>query len=137
VTSRTQFGRAGFTGAGVVVLAFLLALNAPHAHAKSSGAKVVVSEYRYDFGDVFAGQFMNHVFTIRNEGTVPLTLSDVVPATLKSSWDSPAVRPAIHGQVNFSSHFLASDAAIKGPRMLPAPMAARLNSSRSLEPVPT
>src|SRR5215470_4253245 len=79
VTNRSELEMGRFTGAGVVLLALLLAMSAPYAHARSSGAKVVVPEYRHDFGNIFAGQFMDHVFTIRNEGTVPLTLSDVVP----------------------------------------------------------
>ena len=119
------------------MLALLLAANAPQAHAGNSGAKVVVPEYRHDFGDVFAGQFMDHVFTIRNEGTDPLTLSDVVPATLKSSWYSPAVPPAMHLRFDVSSGFVASEAAIKGPRIPPTAIMAGLRSSRSPEPVPT
>ena len=137
MTNRSEVGRGGFTGAGVVLLALLLAANAPHAHAGNSSAKVVVPEYRHDFGDVFAGQFMDHVFTIRNEGTAPLTLSDVVPATLKSSWYSPAVPPAMRARVDVSSGFVASEAAVKGPRIPPNAIMAGLRSSRSPEPVPT
>ena len=137
MTNRSELRRAGFTGAVVVLLALLLAMHAPHAHARSSGAKVVVPEYRHDFGDVFAGQFMDHVFSIRNEGTVPLTLSDVVPATLKSSWYSPAVPPSLHTEVDVSSGLIASEAALKGPRISLAPIAVRLSAARSLEPVPT
>lgn len=137
MTKISELGRGGFTGAGIVLLALLLAMHAPHAHARSSGAKVVVREYRHDFGDVFAGQFMDHVFTIRNEGTVPLTLSDVVPATLKSSWYSPALPPSLHTDVDISSGLIASEASVKRPRISVAPIPARLSSARSLEPVPT
>jgi len=53
--------------------------------ASSSGPKVVASEHRHDFGEVFVGQFIDHVFTIRNEGTSPLTLSETVPHPQSSS----------------------------------------------------
>ena len=135
MNNRTELGRAGFNG--VVLLALLLAMDVPHAHASRSGARVVVAEYRHDFGDVFAGQFMDHVFKIRNEGTLPLTLSDVVPATLKSSWNSPVVPPVTYARVDGSSGLPASNAAIREPLILPVPIAARLSRSRSPEPVPT
>jgi hypothetical protein len=95
-----------------------------------------VAEYRHDFGDVFSGQFMDHVFTIRNEGTEPLTLSDVVPATAKTSRNAPGAGPAImHGFINVSSGFLPGAAAIKNPLGFLGRNGAR--SIRSLEPVPT
>src|SRR5215469_10213368 len=137
VTNRSELEMGRFTGAGVVLLALLLAMSAPYAHARSSGAKVVVPEYRHDFGDIFAGQFMDHVFTIRNEGTVPLTLSDVVPATLKSSLYSPAGSPTRLTQVNVSPGFVASNVAIRRSPIPLAPIAARLTSGSSPEPVPT
>jgi hypothetical protein len=48
---------------------------------------MVIPETSYDFGDVFAGQYMYHVFPIRNDGTSPLTLSDELPG-------KPAVKPS-------------------------------------------
>jgi hypothetical protein len=61
-----------------LALVAILILNPLVAQARGSGPKLVVAEYRHNFGDIFAGQFMDHVFTIRNDGTAPLMLSDEV-----------------------------------------------------------
>jgi len=83
-------GLCRFACAALIMLAPALEMNVFQAQARSSGPRVVVSEIRHDFGDVFAGQFMDHVFTIRNEGSSPLTLSDVVPHTPNASVYKPA-----------------------------------------------
>jgi hypothetical protein len=36
----------------------------------------VVTHTRFNFGEVFAGEQLVHVFSIRNEGAAPLTLLD-------------------------------------------------------------
>jgi hypothetical protein len=46
------------------------------AHSGQGRPKAVVTETRFDFGAVFAGEQLIHVFSIRNEGTAPLTLLD-------------------------------------------------------------
>ena len=77
---------------GLLMLAIFFCGNAWPAEAGTSGPKIVVAEYRHDFGEAFAGQFMDHVFTIRNEGTAPLSLSDEVrhaPNALGNSVSSP------------------------------------------------
>jgi hypothetical protein len=116
----------------------VLGVSAVPAQAGRPGAKVVVGESRHDFGDVFAGQFMDHVFTIRNEGTEPLTLSDVIPATAKTSRNKPAAQPALmHGFVNVLSGLLPGATAIKDPLEPLSLSGARLSSNRTLEPTPT
>ena len=46
-------------------------------------AHAVVEETRYDFGEVFKGEALNHTFKVRNTGTVPLQMSDAAPVTKK------------------------------------------------------
>jgi hypothetical protein len=48
----------------------------PTVRAGQSRAKAVVTHTRFNFGEVFAGEQLVHVFSIRNEGTAPLTLLD-------------------------------------------------------------
>jgi hypothetical protein len=48
----------------------------PTARAGQGRAKAVVGQTRYNFGEVFAGEQLVHVFSILNEGTAPLTLLD-------------------------------------------------------------
>lgn len=116
----------------LVMLAVILAINVLQAQARSSGPKVVVSEYRHDFGQVFAGQFMDHVFTIRNEGTSSLTLSDSVRHPANASVYSPVVRAGLanglvqagrfrlNAATRVTPSFLAAGAASNGPGT-PAP----------------
>jgi hypothetical protein len=48
----------------------------PAARGDQSRPRAVVDYTRHDFGVVFAGEQIFHVFTIRNEGSAPLTLLD-------------------------------------------------------------
>jgi hypothetical protein len=48
----------------------------PTVRAGQGRAKAVVTHTRFNFGEVFAGEQLVHVFSIRNEGTAPLTLLD-------------------------------------------------------------
>jgi hypothetical protein len=48
----------------------------PTVRAGQGRAKAVVSHTRFSFGEVFAGEQLVHVFSIRNEGAAPLTLLD-------------------------------------------------------------
>jgi len=48
----------------------------PGARAYQGRPKAVVDYTRYDFGVVFTGEQLFHVFSIRNEGSAPLTLLD-------------------------------------------------------------
>jgi hypothetical protein len=74
-------------GSVLLLVGLLLVAGAPLASGRDSKPRIVITETSYDFGDVFAGQYMYHVFPIRNEGTSPLTMSDDVPG-------KPAVKPS-------------------------------------------
>ena len=69
------------------LVGLLLVASAPLASGRDSKPRIVIPETTYDFGDVFAGQYMYHVFPMRNEGTLPLTMSDELPG-------KPAVKPS-------------------------------------------
>jgi hypothetical protein len=69
------------------LVGLLLVASAPLASGRDSKPRIVITETSYDFGDVFAGQYMYHVFPMRNEGTLPLTMSDELPG-------KPAVKPS-------------------------------------------
>jgi len=74
-------------GQALSLIGLLLATSASLASGSDSKPRIVIPETTYDFGDVFAGQYMYHVFPMRNEGTLPLTMSDELPG-------KPAVKPS-------------------------------------------
>ena len=85
-----EFGRGRLSNRYLMALVASLLLCTVTAQAKNSGPKLVVSEYRHTFGDIFAGQFVDYAFTIRNEGTAPLMLSeDVRHAPISSALSGP------------------------------------------------
>jgi hypothetical protein len=84
----------------MMALAVFAAGDTPFVLADDVRAKAVIPVQRYDFGDAFAGQFLDHTFAIRNEGTSPLLLSDDLPVSpmpnkpLATRYSSVQVRPA-------------------------------------------
>jgi hypothetical protein len=81
------------------LVGLLLVASVPLASGRDSKPRIVITETSYDFGDVFAGQYMYHVFPMRNEGTLPLTMSDELPgkpAVKPSSPSSPAAHVYTH-----------------------------------------
>lgn len=81
------------------LVGLLLVASPPLASGRDSKPRIVITETSYDFGDVFAGQYMYHVFPMRNEGTLPLTMSDELPgkpAVKPSSPSSPAAHVYTH-----------------------------------------
>ena len=76
----------------VLALTTVLALALSPAHSKSAAAQspagvpqMVLDKARHDFGEVFAGEDLSHVFLVRNIGSVPLELSET---------PQPGVRPS-------------------------------------------
>jgi hypothetical protein len=69
------------------LIGLLLATSASLASGRDSKPRIVIPQTSYDFGDIFAGQYMYHVFPMRNEGTLPLTMSDELPG-------KPGVKPS-------------------------------------------
>jgi hypothetical protein len=66
-----------FVAAAIVCLTWALwTTTEPTVRAGHGRAKAVVTHTRFNFGEVFAGEQLVHVFSIRNEGTAPLTLLD-------------------------------------------------------------
>jgi hypothetical protein len=66
-----------FVAPAVVCLTWALwTTTEPTVRAGQGRAKAVVTHTRFNLGEVFAGEQLVHVFSIRNEGTAPLTLLD-------------------------------------------------------------
>ena len=76
---KERFEIARMVLASTVVLAIALTL-AHSISAASQGQggvpKLTLESARHDFGEVFAGEDLSHVFLVRNSGSVPLELSD-------------------------------------------------------------
>jgi hypothetical protein len=134
--SKFNIGLHRLAGSGVVVLAALLAINTPLAQSQSSAPKVVVPEYRHDFGEIFAGQFMDHIFTIRNDGTAPLKLSDEAPHSPKASSDRPAAS-ARTATALFRGSVVAPESNAAGAPGVLVLNAAKAGWTRPGEPAPT
>ena len=87
MTQRLSRFRKPAAGAVALWLGLLSGVAAALASGGEPKPRIVVPEEVYDFGETFAGEHMDHVFTIRNEGTAPLELSD-------ESGTTPAARPS-------------------------------------------
>ncbi len=59
---------------GIFVALFAVAQN---QEAEKKGPKIVFEETSFDFGDIFQGDQVEHVFTFENSGTEPLILTNV------------------------------------------------------------
>ena len=63
-----------------VILHVLALTSLPATNASSPLAAgdphLVVDNARYEFGEMFAGEDLSHVFWVRNNGTAPLELSE-------------------------------------------------------------
>ena len=85
--------------------------------------KAVVTQTRFDFGPVFAGEQLIHVFSIRNDGTAPLTLLDKARDTEGRAGHGEAREPRIAYAAAIPSSF--------------GPVAAVGSPWTAGEPVPT
>jgi len=66
----------------------------PTVQAGDGRPKAVVTQTRFDLGSVYAGEVLIHVFSIRNDGTAPLTLLDKARDT-EGRGGSGAVQPLV------------------------------------------
>src|SRR5215831_20467028 len=97
-----RFSRLRKLAAGAVALwlGLLSSVATPPASGGEPKPRIVVPEEVYDFGETFAGEHMDHVFTIRNEGTAPLELSDA-PETAPAPRPTPPPAPALTGAFHY------------------------------------
>lgn len=58
------------------LLAAICALVMPMARASADAPVLSISATERDFGDVYKGELLEQVFTVRNDGTAPLTLAE-------------------------------------------------------------
>jgi hypothetical protein len=69
-----------------VLLVIAATLSQKHAFGGGVATpKLVLDETRRDLGIVFAGERVTHTFTVRNEGTSPLQLSEKTSARWQRS----------------------------------------------------
>jgi len=126
-----RFSRLRKLAAGAVAL--WLGLLSSVATLPASGGEpkpqIVVPEEVYDFGETFAGEHMDHVFTIRNEGTAPLELSD-------ESGSTPTARPSPPASALTGDYRYRPERS-SGPRLTAVPAGFSALPYGSGEPVPT
>lgn len=69
--------------------------------AKVTGPQITFEESEYNFGDIKQGEEVEHVFTFKNTGKVPLVLSNVrtTCGCTASEWTKQPVAPGKTGQV--------------------------------------
>ena len=72
---RLEIGRMVLAGTTLLAIALILA-HSTSAAQRPTGPRLALDNARYDFGEVFAGEDLSHVFLVRNNGSVPLELSD-------------------------------------------------------------
>jgi hypothetical protein len=101
----------------IIVGIALLTASSSASPANKSGAspELVIDSTRRDFGDVFVGEELDQIFTVRNVGTAPLELANKTLAA-RSSAASPVelIRASSPGSRNALSSYLKPAAAIKG-----------------------
>ncbi|HKP87823.1 MAG TPA: hypothetical protein VJZ26_17105 [Blastocatellia bacterium] len=68
---------------------------APSARAQAEAPDLVIESARRDFGDVFAGEELDHVFVVRNAGGAPLELAEKSVSTGSSLRESPGLIKAV------------------------------------------
>src|SRR5262245_39499632 len=71
-------GRRALLWIGVITLIITASPPVSGLHQKpvQSFARVSISTTSHDFGQVFVGEMLTHIFTIQNSGSIPLTLSE-------------------------------------------------------------
>ena len=93
----------------------LVTSSSASAQKKSAASpQLVIDSTRRDFGEVFVGEELSHVFTVRNVGTAPLELANK-SLTSESSTASPAelINASSQRAYNAISNYLKPAAAIK------------------------
>ncbi|MCC5920402.1 MAG: DUF1573 domain-containing protein [Cyclobacteriaceae bacterium] len=78
------------------------------AQDEASGAKIVFAEELHDFGDIYQGDRVSHVFKYKNEGTEPLIITNVMTTcgcTASKYKKNEPIAPGEEGEitVNFNS----------------------------------
>ena len=75
MNERIEIARMVLAASLVLAVALILAPSSA-SQGQSGVPKMVLDNTRHDFGEVFAGEDLSHVFLVRNSGSVPLELSD-------------------------------------------------------------
>lgn len=90
---------------GLLTIAFLMSavLFAQEAvQAPTSKANIEFEESSKDFGDIFQGDKVTHVFKFKNTGTEPLVLSNVITSCgcTATEWPREPIAPGATGEIN-------------------------------------
>jgi hypothetical protein len=79
--------------AAVAILLLSPASAAGQSRNQKQLPQLVIDSTKHDFGEVFAGEELEHIFTVRNVGTVPLELSQTASLVGRSNGSpGPSVR---------------------------------------------
>lgn len=67
-----------------------------------TGAKIEFEDKSKDFGDIFQGDKVTHVFNFKNTGTEPLILSNVITSCgcTATEWPREPIAPGASGEIN-------------------------------------
>ncbi|MGF1636471.1 MAG: DUF1573 domain-containing protein [Cyclobacteriaceae bacterium] len=67
----------------------------------TSGARIEFSNDTYDFGDIFQGDQVEHVFTFKNTGNAPLVLQGVITTCgcTAPKWPKEPIAPGEEGEI--------------------------------------
>ena len=75
--------------------------------SNESGAKIVFAETEYDFGDIYQGDVVQHIFEFTNEGDQPLIINNVLTTCGCTApvWPRDPIGPGEAGkiQIKFNS----------------------------------
>lgn len=66
------------------------------------GPKIEFSEKSKDFGDIFQGDKVSHIFQFKNTGTEPLVLSNVITSCgcTATEWPREPIAPGQSGEIS-------------------------------------
>lgn len=78
------------------------ATTATTTEATTSKAKIEFADKSKDFGDIFQGDKVSHVFKFKNTGTEPLVLSNVITSCgcTATQWPKEPIAPGAEAEIN-------------------------------------
>lgn len=102
----SAIGTNNFIRVSIVLVSLILAaaVETSAQASQAAGPSAVIESTRHDFGEVFVGEELSHVFTVRNMGGSPLVLSQtklvairrptsVRPRTLRVRFEGESAAP--------------------------------------------
>ena len=88
--------------AGVAVLWFIAVVGFSQANTQVKGAAIAWESQTHDFGDIVQGEKVEHTFTLLNEGTEPLVITNVqvtCGCTTPKGWPRDPIAPGQKAEI--------------------------------------